>query len=225
MTTRQDLRSLIRRRLGDLLAPVGFSDMQINQWVVDSIAEYSKHFPRTLTTTISTTADDRKYDLPEDYIGALSVEYPTGEDPPAYLLHREYTHANFWQVDGYYSVVKRDDGTDVDELWMSKKPGAGETITMMYHGNHDYLDADADVCTVPDNHIELLVLFVRWLANQEIASTEAREPDPTSLNINTMELNTFRAERAYRNRLKEYRLAAGKSVQVRWAMDKHDSVY
>jgi len=45
--TRQDLRDLCRRRLGDETVPYKWSDLQVNQWINDAIADYSVHFPRT----------------------------------------------------------------------------------------------------------------------------------------------------------------------------------
>jgi hypothetical protein len=224
MTTRADLRNLIRRRTGDLTAPYKFSDLQINQFINDAIAEYTVHFPRRKTTTLACVDGQRKYDLPDDFHGALSVEYPTGEEPPVYLARASYSEAGFWEAVGLYDVIKRDPEDD-SELWISEAPEAGQTITVEYHGDHDYPDLDADLLTVRDRHLELLALFVRWCTLQELASEEAKDPDPTTLNINTLELNAFRAERAYKGRLEEVKRSEQESDTARWTMDKHDQVY
>ena len=50
MTSRLDLRNLCRRRLGDLTAPTHWSDLQINQWINDAVADYSLYFPRSWCT-------------------------------------------------------------------------------------------------------------------------------------------------------------------------------
>ena len=44
MTSRLDLRNLCRRRLGDLTTPTHWSDLQINQWINDAVADYSLLF-------------------------------------------------------------------------------------------------------------------------------------------------------------------------------------
>lgn len=224
-TTRQSLRSLIRRRLGDSASPTHWSDLQINQWINDAIAEHSIHFPRKLNVTIACSDDDRAYDLPFNFLGAVSVEYPKGEDPPQYLYRSENTRPNFWQVDGYYDIVRRDDSGDVDEIWISENPTAGEEIEIIYLAEHAFLDDDSDECSVLDRHLELIVLFVRWTAYQELASSESSDPDPTSLQSGTLELNAFRAERAYRSMLKRISAAESESAAATWSMDRFDRVY
>ena len=224
MTTRLELHNLCRRRLGDLTTPAGWSDLQINQWINDAIAEYSVHFPRQLNTTIETTAGSRVYDLPAGFQNLVSVEYPTGEDPPEYLQRLDYQHPDFWQNEGYYDFIKRD-ASDSSQLLISEKPAAGETITVEYLGDHDFPDEDADVITVPDRNLELIVLFVRWTCILELASEEQKNPDPTTLNMNTLELNQFRAERAYKSKLEEIKIAESASGTVHWRMDENDRVY
>jgi hypothetical protein len=224
MTNRLELHNLCRRRLGDLTTPAGWSDLQINQWINDAIAEYSVHFPRQLNTTITTAASSRVYDLPAGFQSIVSVEYPTGEDPPEYLQRMKYQHPDFWQHDGYYDFIKRD-ASDSSQLLISEKPSLGETITIEYMGDHGFPAEDSDVITVPDRNLELLVLFVRWASILELASQEAKNPDPTTLNINTLELNQFRAERAYKSKLEEIKIREGESGSVTWRMDENDQIY
>jgi hypothetical protein len=159
---RYELRTLCRRRLGDLTVPYKFSDEQLNQWINDAIADYSLHFPRTETTILSCSDDDRTYDLPANCTAILSVEYPAGEDPPRYLYQREYTHPGFWQSEDFYAFVSTNQDNDYPELWISEKPSTGESITVIYHALHDFLDDDdTDLNTVPEHHLERIVPFVR----------------------------------------------------------------
>ncbi|MEA3438859.1 MAG: hypothetical protein U9R58_01095 [Chloroflexota bacterium] len=225
MTTRSDLRNLCRRRLGDTAAPYAFSDLQINQWINDAIAEYSIHFPRTLNTTITCSAGDRIYELPSNFRASISVEYPAGEDPPEYLKRRSYLHDGFWDQAGFYDVMMRFDESDSAELWISKNPAASETIAVCYLGDHPSLDDDTDTCTVLDRHLELIVLFVRWTSYQELASTESADPDPTSLSMGTLELNAYRAKREYRTKLADWKAAESDSASAHWRMDGWDRVY
>lgn len=65
---RIDLRRLCRRRLGDLTTPYKWSDEQLNQWINNAIADYSLHFPRVQTQTISCSDDIRTFDLPSYFV-------------------------------------------------------------------------------------------------------------------------------------------------------------
>jgi hypothetical protein len=225
MTTRSDLRNLCRRRLGDLASPYKFSDLQINQWINDAIAEHSIHFPRKLNTTLSCTTDVKSYDLPDDYIFSLGVEYPTGDDPPTYLTRRPYSYFTSSDTPGFYDIILRFDGSNVNELYISQKPTTGESIEIAYSAKHASLDDDTDITTVLDRLLELIVLFVRWTAYQELATTESANPDPTSLSMGTLELNAFRADRAYRIKLDRWLKSESESVVTSWSMDNHDRIY
>ena len=171
----------------------------------------SVHFPRKLNTTLNCSDDDKTYDLPANFIDVISVEYPTGEDPPEYLVQKNYQAWMSDDISGFYDVVRRQDAADVSELWISEKPSTGESISVHYMAEHDYLDDDSDTVTVLDRHLELIVAFVRWAAYQELATTESADPDPTSLGMGTLEINAYRAKRSCRMKLEEYRV---------WKQDK-----
>ena len=223
---RYELRTLCRRRLGDLTVPFQFSDEQLNQWINDAIADYSLHFPRVQSTSIACVADDRMYDLPSNCLAILSLEYPTGEDPPEYLYQREYTHPDFWQEDGYYAFIQTSQDNDYPELWISEKPSSGETITVIYHATHDFLDDDdSDLNTVPESHLELVILFVRWAAFQSLSSVENASPDNRTSTSSTLELNASRAEGVYRKMLQEIKEAGSTSAAANWRMDRYDRIY
>lgn len=228
MTTyyRADLRKLVRRRLGDLETPYTFSDEQINQWINDAIADYSMHFPLTKTQTINCSDDTRNYDLATDFIAALNIEYPEGEDPPIYLLFREKTHPDFWQVNGYYFVEKEIGDNDLDIIYISQKPSTGEDIKVTYNARHSFLDDDdTDPVTVPEEHLELIILYVRWVSYQELAATESASPDPTAHKASALELNAERAENAYRKALKVYKDSEPISARAHWEMDRYRRIY
>ena len=225
MTTRLDINTLCRRRLGDQTAPQAFTDEQINQWINDAIEEYSRYFPRRKAYAIACAAGDRQYDLPTDFRGLISVEYPAGGDPPTYLERRDYRHPDFWQADGCYDIVHRSDAGDPDELWISTRPALGETITLEYLGDHDFVDDDIDALSVPDAHLEALVLHVRWSSLQALASAEAANPDPNNVLLDRYEANVVRAERLYYRKIEEYGRLEAESGATPWSMDKWDRVY
>jgi hypothetical protein len=225
MTTRSDLRNLCRRRLGDTASPYHWSDLQINQWINDAIAEYSIHFPRQLKTTLTCSAAVTAYDLPAGFLAPTSVEYPVGEDPPRYLYRLAITEPNFWAQLDCYDILLPEDQSDLPQILLSAEPAAGEQITIHYLAEHPSLDDDADITTVPDRRLELIVLFVRWAAYQELASSESADPDPTNLAMGTLELNAYRARREYRKLLADWKAAGSKSARAVWRMDKHDRIY
>lgn len=225
---RPDVRALCRRRLGDLTSPYKWNDTQINQWINDAIAVYSIHFPQTLSTTINCADDDREYNLPAGTMQIQNVEYPDGEDPPEYLYRRELTHPDFWQEDGFYSFQAATTNTSIAILYISEKPATGEDIIVTYDGEHYYLDDDdTDELTVMERHLDLIILYVRMSAYQELATTESGDPDPTTLMSGTLELNAFRASREYRIALAAFlkKDSPTSSATAQWKMDNQDRIY
>jgi hypothetical protein len=214
--------------LGDLTTPYKWSDEQVNQFINDAIADYSMHFPRVQTQTISCSDDTRQYDLSTYILSVISVEYPTGEDPPRYLFFREKTHPDFWQKDGYYCIEQEKGENDLDVLYISQKPDDGESIELTYNAYHAYLDDDdTDALTVPEEHLELIILYVRWATYQELATTESASPDPTTSMSSALEMNVERAERAYSKKLSSYKesASASASASAQWEMDRFDRIY
>lgn len=227
MTTLSELRTQARNLIGDTGSAV-FTDSQIDQFINEAIKDISIHFPIRKTYAISTSANDRQYDLEADFISVVSVEYPSGEDPPRYLKRRSFTHLSFWQEDGYYDIIQRhsEDATNQPEIWISQKPGASETITVEYMGEHTLLSNPTDVTDVMSRHEPLIPLFARWRAWSELATSEGMNPDPIKLLSATQEVNARRAEQMYRNALREAEEAESATAVVPpWRMDKHDSIY
>jgi hypothetical protein len=199
----------------------------MDSFINDAIRDISMHFPRLLVSEIDCEEDVRIYDLDSGFISAISVEYPTGEDPPEYLRRRPCTHPRFWIDAGYYDIVKTStaDSDYPPQLYISEEPGAGETITITYNGEHNALSGGSDVTTILDRHLPLISLFVRWRCWAELATTEGANPDPIKLLSATQEVNAYRAERAYRKALEEAKAAESESRAQPWGMDGFDRVY
>ena len=216
MTSRLDLRNLCRRRLGDLTAPTHWSDLQINQWINDAVADYSIYFPRKRAVSLEMEAGLHVYLLPEDFRAVLSAAYPGSQDAPQYLQRLSYQETDFWELPARYDILRWDDGSKSSELWLSESPADGETLELEILADHASLDDDGDLCTVPDRHLEILVLFVRWASLQELASTEARNPDPTTLSMSVLDSNATRAERAYRKQVELTLRHESLSASIAW---------
>ena len=170
----------------------------IEEWVNAAIRDISPHFPRRVTATIATAADDRKYDLPAGIQAILSVEYPTGEDPPLYLSPRSHNSGWFWGLVGFYDHIAHRDETDVDELWISEEPAASETITIVYEGDHNYDLASGGTITVPERYFNILIQFVVWRAWLELLAAEQSSPtNASSLLSSLFGENAQRAKQTY----------------------------
>lgn len=223
MTTRADLRNLMRRRLGDLTAPYTQSDLQINQWINDAIADYSIRFPQVKTGQLTATTGTHVYSLFTDLMTILRVEYPISQDPIEYLkrIQRDDSGADYG--DGYYEIMESGSAT-APTIWISNALTTGQKVNITYQAAHDSLDDDGDVATVPDRHLELLVLFCRWVSLQEMASEEMRNPDPSSLISSVIDTSAKRAEDAYRKSLDSFVKAEATGRNVAWKME-NDRIY
>jgi len=193
--TLAQLRAIIRQRLTD---DTVWTDVNLDQWILDAIGDYSVRFPRTdLEATIDCVADQREYDLSTELTnphGILRVEYPSGEDPPEYLTRRSTEDGRgFWGGE-HYDVW----GDPPQTLWIGEKPSADEDIVVYYSGDHLYPADEDDVLSVPDDHLEGLILFVRWKAAEHLLGEEAADPQTTTLLMTQYDMMVFRAERAYR---------------------------
>jgi hypothetical protein len=220
MTTRLDLRNLCRRRLGDLTAPYHWSDLQINQWINDAIADYSLYFPRLVACELVPTPGEHSVPLPAGFRGAWRVEFPAGHQPPSLLNRASGQSPAFWENPQCYDVIRREDGSAADEFWLSDLPQAGDEIHLEYLASHASLDDDGDTASLPDAHLELLVLFVNWASLQELASSEARNPDPSTLAMSTLDSAASHAERAYRKQVELTQRHESLSALITWDSER-----
>jgi hypothetical protein len=193
--------------LADSAASV-WSESELLQFLSDAIRYYSLVFPRLRSTTITAVADDRKYDLPTDHIRILSVEYPTGEDPPEHLIRSSRLDRVFWQKDSVYDVVRYGDQDVDDEIWIGDKPNGGETLTIQYLAYHPHTLAASGFCTVPIEHHHILKSCATWLASRNLQM--AQEGTPTSnssILMGQLALNTERLRDAYYELVQELKEA------------------
>ena len=187
----------------------------------DAVRDYSQHFPRVQEQTIETADGIQYYDLAQDFLGVLSVEYPAGQVPPAYLSRKSYTAGGFWHSNSYYDILPNRSADDPDELWISADTAGGEQITVRYHALHTLIAdpaAPAESLTVPQEHQQLLVKYVRWQAALHLASAEQQAPTSnSSLLMAQLAQNARRDELAYHTAVAQALYAAeGQSKQAHW---------
>lgn len=216
MTTLAQLADRAQELLNDTGAAT-WSQSQIETWCNEAIADYSKHFPRTIGATISVSASDRQYDLPADFQEMIEVEYPTGENPPCFLRRVDRNSPSTWGIEGYYDILTNHDTDNADEIWLSELPAGAGTITYRYLGDHDHDLASSGTVTVPDRHHHILIAYVLWQATIEQQSAE--EPNPTSnssLLMSQLAVNADRRERAYRRAIFEAQREGAPSAIINW---------
>jgi hypothetical protein len=204
-----------------------FTGLQIDDWINQAIRDLSIHFPRLADYTVGTTLGKHIYNL-ETYIkGVASVEYPTGQVPPRYLLRKSYTDPKFWLIEGYYDFVKPQTSTSTAPplLYLSDHTPAGKTITVKCLTDHAPLLDSTDECTVPERHLHLIGLFVRWKAISERSTHESMDPSPLAMRASLMENATQKAETAYKDALARALAAETDSAQITWKMDGYDRIY
>jgi hypothetical protein len=194
---------------------------EIGTFLNDAIRDYSQHFPRRLNTTINCSADDREYDLPADFQSPLSVEYPAGEDPAEYLVRAPHTWPGFWDRQDRYDIVRRNDGGDRSEIWISRKPTGSQTIIVHYHGDHEYI---ADVTSISGNssvrlhHEQILIKYILWQATVQLQIKEQQSPTSnSSLLMSQFAQNARRLQVTYETAIRQALFANdGRSQPVDW---------
>ena len=67
-----------------------WSETELLQFLNDAVKDYSVYFPRVARVDVVTAVADRRYNLPSDYVGLVSVEYPADETLPSYLVRKDY---------------------------------------------------------------------------------------------------------------------------------------
>ena len=201
-----------------MTAPYTQSDLQINQWINDAIADYSIYFPQLKTASITVTTGTHEYDLPTDFVSMVRVEWPTGREPEEFLERVNRAESAGPYTTGVYEIMASGSSA-ASKIWFADEMTTGIKPEIVYQASHDSLDDDGDVTTVPDRHLDLLVLFCRWASLQELASEEAANPDPSQLNISVLDTNAGRAERSYRKSKDDFLQAEKSSQRISWKME------
>jgi len=130
-----------------------------------------------MNVSIDATAGARQYNLPNNIHGIISVEYQPGgssTEPPAYFKLHDHMLDDFYTTDEVYDWLKLDNSASASApstiLVNPETPADADTYSIEYTADHAALSSGADVLTVPDRHINLIYLYVRWCAIQELST-------------------------------------------------------
>jgi hypothetical protein len=222
MTTLAALSSSILADLGD---PAGatWTVAQVQAWILDALREISRHYPRLGLVSISTQAGVRTYNLPGDFLDALAVEYPAGQEPPVYLTRRLSTTSGFYQSPGSYDFNLSQDASSPSQIVLSASPLAGQSISVLYTATHDTALSASDELSVPEVDLPILSACVTWRATSERLGLLERSPEGNQDLIAQLRASVQRAWTIYNDLLR----SSGGQSQVSgplW-MDKYDRVY
>lgn len=217
----------VRYLTGDTSVSPMFSDAQLTDFINRAIEDLSQHFPRRIVYSITTTAGDHAYDLPLTAIAVLSAEFPRGQTPPRYLRRMDHLSPLFFSSDENYAFIRPADSSSLNPPYIiiSQSPAAGLYLDLNLLSEHNALTSGSDVSSILERHMHLIGLFARWKCMQELSTSEAMDPDPLQMRLMTEEINSKRAEAAYRDALAEAKKAFGDSTVSPWKMDKHDREY
>ncbi len=197
-------------------AAAAWSDAELLGFLAEAVREYSQHLPRVGEAALVAVAGRQRYALPWDAAAVVTVEYPVGEEPPAYLVRLPWKSRRFEGGGGHYDVLLSHDLTRPPELLLGFDPDAGETLAVRYlHPHESDLTADTYL-TVPADHHHVLVQYVLFAAARQLQAREQAAPTNNSgLLMGQLAANTRRLELAWLNALNRilyHRLGAGEIV-------------
>jgi len=244
------LAPLVASALGDP-SYATWTLVQIKEWLLEAIQNYSTHFARTLSTAITTAAGIQLYELPTDTWWVHRVEHPTGQTPPAYLEHFDHNRGDFTDREDRYDWSLITPQTEA-HLWISRIPAAGEYIDVLYSGYYWMPSGGSYTFKLREAHYPLLILYAVWRAYHERwthalmeelsvlipAPTPVKYGDPSTIFQADPESYHIRPDRAarwheatelaratYDNAIATAKAQIGKSEAVRWEMSKVDVIY
>lgn len=164
MTTRGELRELVRQELNDEGTTRLWSDARLDRWIVEAVRWYGREFPRERSVQLATVAGQAEYALPADWNGrdVWRVEHPPGVPrAPLGASAGPGTEADGAEPPAYEVYG--------GALALRPAPAAtGEVVVVRYGAGYPEPSADGEVLATPDGDDDLLVLFVcgralRWL--------------------------------------------------------------
>jgi hypothetical protein len=224
-TTLADLRAAIRLTLTNSTA---WPDATLDKWIQDAIRFYSVEFPRVWRKTQAMTTGTQAYALPggHGFMHVLSVEYPSGQSPQAFLQQVEESSAAFACGGDYYAVrgvadniSDQKDDTAAGTIVFAETVATGENAIITYAGAHPLptaADDDAQI-TVPTAHWEALYAFADFRAHWELETDEALSISTVSIVLAQLGQEARRAWNRYKETIDRIRSLTGTpSAFVSW---------
>lgn len=189
------VRSRVRKSMADRTDQAAgtiptVSDDELNDYLNDAIRNYSQHFPLEKSLAIPLEDMLRDYPLPGDWQRAATVRYDfnDGTNTQQYLKEEPFKGGESGPTSwtgmtklgivtmpfsgryyaGHYDVWDNKLHLDFDPT------GNSGVLTIRYKGDHLYPTSDLQVLDVPNQDIELLLLYIEAIAWREIEGKDVR---------------------------------------------------
>ncbi len=167
-TTWATFLASVRAELSDVSATTPkWSDDLLYLWAVDAIRDYSQYFPQTLDK-VELTLTGTSYPIPANYLRAVFVEAPesrflnTRKNRPGRRYYENVGSPTHYYIDG---TALRINGT-VNELLLTYHA---------IHGIPSTVGDDTFELTVPDRDMELIRLYVRAKAHEQMRAMQSAQ--------------------------------------------------
>lgn len=227
-----------RNYLGDALTPPQtWTDAQLTLWINAAISAYSIHFPRRLDTSLEATAGVETYNLPANIRGIISVEYQPGgisTVPPSFFKQHDHMLDDFYTTDEVYDWKKLGNSSSASApstiTFNPVTPSDADAYVIEYLGDHSQLANGADIVSIPDKHMGLIQLHMRWSAIMELSTGVKKFGSITpgggggTIYQPYSEIDLKRTFEAYNTALKAAIKAESESHVVHWNMDKYGRI-
>jgi hypothetical protein len=203
-----------------------FTDSQIALWIQNAIRDYSINWPLMKRITIEAGVGESVYDLAYDVHFIRHVYYVPDNDfsRGVYLKRSNYTADDFTLQVNVYDWIKRTHSQEKSTLLVSPPSETAQDLYYVdYGGDHIVPEADLTNLTVADRHLQLLLLYIRWKATEDISTVQnvAIIPRVGTLVSPPMSEEAARmAMNAYFTAVKQAKREESEGVTVRWKMDK-----
>jgi hypothetical protein len=164
MTTWANLLADIRVDLKDTGTTNRWTDAALLLWAKDAIRDYSQYFPRYMSR-VALTLVAGKFALPSDFISAINVECPLDR-----FMELRQTRPGNHYVSGSRPAIFYIEG---GYLYLDGAPLSGDAVLLTYHAYHTVPADNATVMTFPDIDGELVRLYIRAKANEQIRGQQS----------------------------------------------------
>jgi len=214
-----------------------WSRLKVEQWVRQSIANYSMYFPRIKRVEgelfVLPVFDFFRFVALEEggVIDIVQVWYGDTQAPdplpilldrlPNYSFEEKHLHYSWFPQGQSIQTIGNLDTRGTIRLAFDPIPGFPEKVTAFCTTDHPAFDLQVgDQLTVPTSHYQLIRQWVVWQAWQERANKEAQTADP-ALNLDILDTyaeNALREKETY-DKMIENALAntlVGHSILTEW---------
>ena len=168
MALLSDFETVVRTQIRDNGTTQVFANAEIDQFIADAVAQYSRYRPRKRPITLNIVSGQTQYTLPVDWITAERNSFERAVNPqPSRTIYGLYG----FEFDGlmtlpgnlglrYYAF----DWYDSDQmLVISPSPGTSYTITFDYYAAHQVSTTLACTIAAQDQYVAML-----WAASQAL---------------------------------------------------------